>query len=101
MIPRGENIIYAMQRARRCARELARAEKIALGRFRLVKGSDSPDSLIGTEWVADELRNGSGHAFVWMPIGEKNINEALRTCTVCRYFGKWFFGIGIRGVRKD
>ncbi len=101
MIPRGENITHATQRARRFARELARIEGIVLGRFKIVKGSDDPDSLLGSEWFAEEVRNGNGAASVWRPIGEDRMNEALRNCTVCRWFGQWFFGISIRGVRKD
>lgn len=58
---------------------------------------DSPcDSLLGSEWKAFALHGKPGLVMVWRPIGESNINEALRTCTTCRQFGNWIFGISVR-----
>lgn len=84
----------ASHSAMRFARRLARREGVALGRFRLMPGTD--ESTLGREWVADAVRGG-GWAKVWLPISEADVNEALSACTACRSFGGRVFGVTIRG----
>lgn len=89
-------MLIAAKNALRYARRFARAEGVILGRFRLIPGTG--DSDLGCEWFADAIR-GDGHATVWLPVGDSNRNEALRTCTICRSFQGYIFGITVRTPR--